>query len=219
MKEKVILAYSTGKDSNYALWQLLQQSKLDLVGLFTTVSEEYNRVNMHGVDISFLQEQALSLKLPLDIFYITKSQTHEEYGQKMQSKMLKYRQKNIKNVAFGDIFLENLKMFRINNLKLLDMHAIFPLWKMNTLNLIEDFIFQGFQSIITCVDTNFLDISFLGQKLDWDLIKKLPKNIDFCGENGEYHSFVFDGPTFSYPISFKKGKILQVDNYAYLEIL
>ena len=77
MKEKVILAYSTGKDSNYALWQLLQQSKLDLVGLFTTVSEEYNRVNMHGVDISFLQEQALSLKLPLDIFYITKSQTHE----------------------------------------------------------------------------------------------------------------------------------------------
>ncbi|MDP4109926.1 MAG: diphthine--ammonia ligase, partial [Bacillota bacterium] len=195
------LSWSGGKDSAMALYELQKQGYSDIT-LLTTVSEKYGRISMHGVRETLLTEQARSLGLNIEKIYLSPECTNEEYGAKMEEFMLRQKKRGIKKAAFGDIFLEDVRKYREKNLEKHEIDAVFPLWGRKTKEIAETFIGLGFKSIITCVDTNSLDKSFSGRLFDRDLLSDLPRNVDPCGENGEFHSFVFDGPIFSQKIEF-----------------
>ena len=184
--------------------------------LLTTISEEFNRVSMHGVRKELLEMQAKSIGVPLITISLPKDTTNEEYEEIMYREMLDFKCHKVYHVVFGDIFLEDIKEYREKNLSKIGMKAIFPLWKKkSTKELARDFIDLGFKAIITVVDSNFLDKSYVGNIFNKEFIELLPPEIDPCGENGEFHTFVFDGPIFINPVKFQKGEIVFRDNRFY----
>lgn len=219
MKEKIILSWSSGKDSSLALYELMKHENYDIT-LLTTITDEYNRVSMHGVLVSLLEKQAESLGYYLEKIYINPKSTNEEYGKKMEDAMNKYKKLGVHKVAFGDIFLEDVRKYREKNLEKADMEAIFPLWGRDTGEIANTFINSGFKSIITCVDTKVLDGSFAGRFFDKDLLTDLPENIDPCGENGEFHTFTFDGPIFKEKICFSIGEnVLRNERFSFCDLV
>ena len=215
MKEKIIVAWSGGKDSAMALHELTNSGIFEITALITTLTEDYERISMHGVRRVLLNEQASLLRLPLEEIRITKQGTNEEYEKKMAECLKKHKEKGVESVAFGDIFLEDLKKYRENNLAKISMRGLFPLWGKDTLGLARSFIQAGFKSILTCVDGKKLSGEFAGRIFDEKLLSDLPSDVDPSGENGEFHSFVFDGPILSLPVRFKKGKTVLRDNRFY----
>lgn len=213
--EKVIFAWSGGKDSAMALYELRNNKDYDVVALLTTVTEDYDRISMHGVRRVLLEQQAESLAMPLEKVYITKKSSNEEYENKMRDKLAHYQSIGVSSVAFGDIFLEDLKKYREENLSKVGMKGIFPIWKRDSKELARTFIGLGFKAIITCIDSKVLDKSFVGRIFDEQFLSELPANVDPCGENGEFHSFVYDGPIFSKPVPCEKGEIVLRDNRYY----
>ena len=186
----------------------------------TTVTSDYDRISMHGVRRSLLEMQAESLGLPLEKVFITANTTNEEYEAAMREVLTKYKNKGVSAVVFGDIFLEDLKKYRENNLAKIGMKGVFPLWKKDTTELAHTFIDLGFKTIITCVDTNFLDKIFVGRAFDRNFLSGLPSNIDPCGENGVFHSFVYDGPIFKKRIVHDIGKIVLRENrFCYCDLI
>ena len=183
--------------------------------LFTSISEEYNRVSMHGVRKEVLEKQAKSIGIPLITISLPKNISNEEYEEVMYREMLDFKCHRVYHVVFGDIFLEDIKEYREKNLSKIGMKAIFPLWKKNTRDLAREFIDLGFKAIITVVDSNFLDKSYAGNIFNKEFIESLPPDVDPCGENGEFHTFVFDGPIFINPVKFQKGEIVFRDNRFY----
>jgi uncharacterized protein (TIGR00290 family) len=184
--------------------------------LFTTISEEYNRVSMHGVRKELLEKQANSIGIPLITISLPKNISNEEYEEVMYREMLDFKCHRVYHVVFGDIFLEDIKEYREKNLSKIGMNAIFPLWKIkDTQELAREFIDLGFKAIITVVDSNFLDKSYAGNMFNKEFIDSLPSEVDPCGENGEFHTFVFDGPIFFNPVKFQKGEIVLRDNRFY----
>ncbi|UCC59839.1 MAG: adenine nucleotide alpha hydrolase, partial [Dehalococcoidia bacterium] len=179
------------------------------------VTEDYDRISMHGVRSALLEKQAESLRLPLDKVYITRNASNEDYEAQMRDKLLQYHSRGIHSVVFGDIFLEDLRKYREDNLAQAEMQGIFPIWKRDTAELAHTFIDLGFKAIITCVDSNILDKRFVGRLFDERFLSELPENIDPCGENGEFHSFVYDGPIFREGIPYRKGKIVLRDERFY----
>lgn len=219
MKEKIILSWSSGKDSSLALYELMKHENYDIT-LLTTITDEYNRVSMHGVLVSLLEKQAESLGCYLEKIYINPKSTNEEYEKKMEDAMNKYKKLGVHKVAFGDIFLEDVRKYREKNLEKADMEAIFPLWGRETGEIANTFINSGFKSIITCVDTKVLDGSFAGRFFDKDLLTDLPENIDPCGENGEFHTFTFDGPIFKEKICFSIGEnVLRNERFSFCDLV
>jgi uncharacterized protein (TIGR00290 family) len=215
----VLISWSGGKDSTLALY-LLNKQKYEVKTLFTTISSEYNRVSMHGIRSDLLEKQSNSIGIPLHIVSLPKNTTNEEYGMIMEKEMAYFKTKLINTVIFGDIFLEDVRKYRESNLSKIGMSAVFPLWKKDTAGLAREFIDMGFKAIITAVDSNFLDKSFVGKLFNREFLKLLPSNVDPCGENGEFHTFVFDGPLFSYPVEFKLGKIVFRDNrFYYIDLI
>ena len=212
MKEKVLFSWSGGKDSAFCLYELKKAGTYEVVALLTTVTEEYQRISMHGVRNILLQKQAESLGYPLEKMYITKDSSNDEYERKTEEVLLRYRNRGIFSVVFADIFLEDLRKHREDNLSKVDMKGIFPIWKQDTAHLAQGFIESGFKAVITCVDSTMLDKKFIGQEYDKRFLTDLPSNVDPCGENGEFHSFVYDGPIFRKKITFKKGEIVLRDN-------
>ena len=212
MKKKIILSWSGGKDSALALYRLKNSPEFEIISLFTTVTKDYDRISMHGVRKCLLEKQAASLGYPLEIIHISKNSSYEEYESNMRTFLEKQIKNNIHTVAFGDIFLEDLKKYREDKLRQVEMTALFPLWGQNSSRLVHEFIQDGFKAIITCVDTEKLDASFSGRQLDNDFIRDLLQKVDPCGENGEFHSFVYDGPVFKQAINFTKGKTVLRDN-------
>ncbi len=184
--------------------------------LLTTISEEFNRVSMHGVRKKLLEKQANSIGIPLITISLPKDISNEEYEEVMYREMLDFKCHRVYHVVFGDIFLEDIRDYREKNLSKIGMNAIFPLWKIkDTKELAREFIDLGFKAIITVVDSNFLDKSYVGNMFDTDFIESLPSEVDPCGENGEFHTFVFDGPIFFDPVKFQKGEIVLRDNRFY----
>ncbi len=212
MKEPVIFTWSGGKDSTLTLYELLQTHSYEVVSLITTVTQGYDRISMHGVRIDLLEQQAEAIGIPVDKIYISKTSSNEEYESKMKGILTYYKHRGINTVVFGDIFLEDLRKYREKNLAKVGMKGLFPIWKRNTSELANSFIELGFKSIITCVDTNVLDKGFSGRNYDKQLLSRLPSHIDPCGENGEFHSFAYDGPLFKEEIRFKKGECVLRDN-------
>jgi uncharacterized protein (TIGR00290 family) len=206
VKERIVLCWSGGKDSALALYRLQQDSRYEVVSLLTTCNEEFQRVSMHGVRISLALRQAQAIGVPLDIVYLSRQASNGEYQAKMSDYLLARKHEGVSAMAFGDIFLEDLKRWREANLATIGMHGIFPLWKEDTSLLIEEFLSLGFSSITCCVNDAYLGEAAVGRLIDKDFLATLPPGVDPCGENGEFHSFAFDGPIFSQPVSFTIGE-------------
>jgi uncharacterized protein (TIGR00290 family) len=212
MPERILFSWSGGKDSALALHSLKNNRNLEIVALLTTVTADYDRISMHGVRRRLLEKQAESIRVPLEQVIISKKSSNEEYEEKIKAVILKHKNDGVVSVAFGDIFLEDLKKYREENLAKIGMKGIFPLWKQSSYILAKKFIDLKFKAIITCVDGRQLDGKFCGRAYDSSLVSDLPKNIDPCGENGEFHTFVYAGPIFKDEIPFTKGGIVLRDN-------
>lgn len=204
IKPKAIFSWSGGKDSALALYKVLNDNKYEVIALLTTLNSEFNRVSMHGVREELLDQQATSIGLPLIKMFVNEG-TNTEYESTMSAILLQYKAVGVSTIILGDIFLEDLRTYRENNLSKLGLTADFPLWKRDTKELIEDFIKLGFRTITCCVNDAYLNESRVGVEITKEFIKTLSPNIDPCGENGEYHTFCFDGPIFKTPIKFSTG--------------
>lgn len=213
--ENIVQSWSGGKDSAMALYELRRSGVYNVVALLTTVTEGYDRISMHGVRKNLLVKQAQSIGVPLSVMYISQNSSDEDYESRMREKLLEYKNMGVNSVAIGDIFLEDLREYREKNLAKLDMTGIFPLWKRNTGQLAERFIELGFKAVITCVDSQRLDGEFAGREYDHRLLSDLPPDVDPCGENGEFHSFVYAGPIFEKKIEFEKGETVLRENRFY----
>ena len=213
--ESVIVSWSGGKDSALALFEVLNDPNYQIAALVTTVTEDYNRISMHGVRQILLERQVASLGFPLEQVFISKSASNEEYESKMGRTLAKYKDEGISSIVFGDIFLEDLRKYREDKLATLNMRAIFPIWKRDSRELARSLKALGFNAITTCVDTNSLDKQFVGRVIDEQFLSELPATVDACGENGEYHSFVYDGPIFKERINYTLGEITLQDNRFY----
>jgi len=209
MKPKAVFNWSSGKDSALALYKILQEDHYEVTSLLTSINEEYQRISMHGVHVDLLQQQANSLGIPLMKMEIPKEPSMEQYREIMSATMMEIKSLGISHSVFGDIFLEDLRQYREEQLKSIGIEAVFPLWKQNTLDLIHEFLDLGFKTIVTCVNETYLDKSFAGRIIDSNFIRDLPANVDPCGENGEFHTFTFDGPLFSAPIPFEIGETVK----------
>jgi uncharacterized protein (TIGR00290 family) len=215
MTKKILLAWSGGKDSALALYEIKKRRDLEIVSLITTITEDYDRVSMHGVRRVLLESQAESLGIPLYKIFISKSSSDEEYGHKMKEMLTRFSSLGVSSVVFGDIFLEDLRKFREKQLSKVGMKGIFPLWKKNTLELAHAFINLGFRAIVTSTDSKVLHRKFVGREIDEKFLAQIPPSVDPCGENGEFHTFVFSGPIFKKRLLFRVGKVVLRENRFY----
>jgi len=220
IKKKAILSWSGGKDSSLALYEIQNSGKYEIISLVTTVTDEYDRVSMHGLRTSLLEEQAQNLDIPLQKVLISKNASNEEYESKFNEVLLKYKEASISQVVFGDLYLEDIKKYREALLKKIDMECVFPIWKRDTTKLAYEFIDLGFKAITVCVDSNVLGKEFVGREFDEQFLNDLPDGIDPCGENGEFHTFTYDGPIFEKLIDHRLGDIvLRDERFYYCDIL
>jgi len=215
MREKVIVKWSSGKDSALALYEILKTRRYEVLELLTTVTQDYDRVSIHGVRRVLLEQQADALGFPLEEMLIPKGVSDVEYESTLLKALNRHRTSDVFSVVFGDIFLEDVRKYREQTLAKIGLKGIFPLWKRNTLELAREIIDLGFKAVITCVDSKSLGEGFAGREFDKQFLADLPAIVDPCGENGEFHSFVYDGPMFSKPVSFTKGEIVLRENRFY----
>jgi len=211
----VIIAWSGGKDSALALYEILKSGGFEVVKLLTTVTKDYDRISIHGVRSVLLEQQASGLGFPLEKTFISKGASDQEYENELLKALKKDLDSGVFSVVFGDIFLEDVREYRERLLMKVGMNGIFPLWKRNTKELAHKFINLGFKAIITSIDSNVLGKDFAGRDYDEQFLLDLPANVDPCGEKGEFHSFVYDGPIFHERVLFKKGEILLRENRFY----
>ncbi|HMI64900.1 MAG TPA: diphthine--ammonia ligase [Cyclobacteriaceae bacterium] len=204
-KAKAVFCWSGGKDSSYCLHKVLTEKLFDVKYLLTTVNDEFKRISMHGVREELLDIQAEAIGIPL-LKVRVKEGTNEEYEEQMETAFLKAKSEGIDNVIFGDIFLEDLRVYRERNLAKVGMKGIFPLWKMDTATLLNDFISRQFRTVICCTNDGYLGREWAGREIDKSFMEQLPVGVDPCGENGEYHTFCYDGPLFKKKIGFTVGE-------------
>lgn len=218
LKNKVWVSWSSGKDSAYALHKLRQMNEYQVVGLLTTITEEYDRVSMHGVRCKLLEEQAKRVGLPLHIVAIPADCTYEIYESQMENLLQEAINQDVKHIAFGDLFLEDIRTYRETKMAAMNITPIFPLWGYSTKWLAQDMIKAGMKAILSCIDSRKLDSSFAGRQFNEALLFDLPMNVDHCAENGEFHTFVYDGPMFSSPIPISLGEKVQRDEFIFCDI-
>jgi len=205
-KKQCIFNWSGGKDSTLALHYALQDKSIEIKYLVTTVTEKYNRVSMHGVRESLLILQANSIGIPLYQIRLPEMPDMKTYDDVIKIHMAKFKSEGITHSIFGDIFLEDLRKYREDKLAEVGMKALFPLWNINTNDIIEYFLKLNYKTIIVCCQQNLK--GFCGKIIDKELIHSLPPDVDPCGENGEFHTFAFDGPLFKNKISFTTGELV-----------
>ncbi len=219
----ILFSWSGGKDSALALHALLQQpQEWEVVALLTSVSDEYARISHHGVREELLERQAEAIGLPLDKLRLPFKGgpcTNSDYEALVGEKLAGYVERGVMHVGHGDIFLADLRAYREKNLAKLGMTGVFPIWQRDTRELVESFVRLGFRAKLCCVEGAKLDGSFVGRELDLNLVADLPPGVDPCGENGEYHSFVYDGPIFQWPVAFETGITVCRDNRHYIDLI
>jgi uncharacterized protein (TIGR00290 family) len=212
MKPRALMAWSGGKDCALALHEVQRAGDCDVAALLTTVTEGYDRISMHGVRRELLERQAESLGIPLAIVWIPQECPDEEYAARMRAALEEQIANGVSAAIFGDLYLEDVRQYRIDSLAKVDMQATFPLWHRDTSELAREFIDKGFRAVITCVDAEHLDGEFVGREFDAAFLADLPHGVDPCGENGEFHSFVYAGPIFREPIAHTRGETVLRDN-------
>lgn len=216
-----LISWSTGKDSAYTLYKLKQlKNEFEVIGLFTTLTKPFNRTSIHGVRRELLEEQAKQIGLSIHTLEIPYPCTHEIYESLMNDFLNTQSTTNkVSFIAFGDIFLENIRHYRETQLSTTSIKPLFPIWNENTQVLAHKIIEIGLKAIVTCVDPKKLDISFVGRTFDENFLNDLPNGIDPCGENGEFHTFVYDAPIFSGPINISVGEIIERDGFIFADIV
>src|ERR1700690_152419 len=211
--EKVLISWSGGKDCALALHEILSDRQYQVVGLLTTVTGNYERIDMHDIRCSLIESQAESLGFPWERVPISSHTSNADYEPSFVQSLRKYKELGVTSVVFGDIFRNDLRKYRELNLARLGMKGIFPLWERDDFQIMESFIMLGFKAIVVSINTHALDSRFVGRIIDWKFIFDFPKTADVCGEHGEYHTFVYDGPIFKKAIPYKVGETLLRDNH------
>ena len=215
---RAILSWSGGKDSCMAL-DALRANGVRVEALLTTLTRDFDRISMHGVRRELLERQADSLGLPLHQVWIPKGATNEQYEQAMADAFAHFRGRGLTTAAFGDLFLEDIRTYRDRLLAKHGMSGLYPIWLRDTDKAIRDFIAAGFRTIVVCVDPAKLDPGFAGRVIDEQFLRDLPSAVDPCGENGEFHTFVFDGPLFREPIRFATGETVCRDSFWFCDLV
>ena len=213
---KTYFNWSSGKDSAFALFLMLKNPDYDIQLLITTINSHYNRVSMHGLRREVLEAQAKSLQLQLHTIELPEMPSMEDYEQIMTAEMIHLSNKQYTHCGFGDIFLEDLRTYRDNNLKPYGIKAIYPLWKKDTKQLITQFLELGFKTVIVCAKAEYFSEDFVGQTMTQDLINQLPEHVDPCGENGEFHTLVIDCPLFENKIQLPSFEVKTYENYCFI---
>ena len=219
MPEDILVSWSGGKDSAYALYEILRGGKYRVKALLTTVTEEYDRVSMHGVRRTLLHAQAASIGLPLEEVWIPSKSNNATYEARMKAVLLKHRNAGVRSVAFGDLFLQDIRDYREERLAQIGMRGLFPIWGRDTKELAEKILRLGFKATLCCVDPKKVGQEFCGKEFDRELLDSLPSNVDPCGENGEFHTFVHAGPVFKRAIPIMKGEVVLRDGFYFADIL
>ncbi len=219
MKKKVLLSWSSGKDSAWTLHVLRQQNEFDVVGLFTTVNQVHDRVAMHAVRRELLMMQAQHTGLPLEVIEIPDPCSNEDYEVRMASFVARCQQRKIDCFAFGDLYLEEIREYREQKMAGSGIDVIFPLWGRSTAELSQTMIDGGVRAYLTCIDPRRLDAKFAGREFDHALLDELPEGVDPCGENGEFHSFVFAGPMFDGDIDVSLGEVVERGGFVFADLL
>ncbi len=219
MKRKTLMSWSSGKDSAWALHTLQQDPEFEVVGLFTTVNEEFQRVAMHGVRTELLRRQADSIGLPLEIIYIPFPCSNEQYAARMGAFVDSATSRGIACFGFGDLLLEDVRQYREQRLQGTGIEAVFPIWGADTAALPARMFASGLRTLITCLDPSKVPAHLAGRELSPALLAELPEGTDHCGENGEFHSFAFDGPMFRHKIDVRIGDIVTRDGFVFADVL
>ncbi|WP_042463877.1 Dph6-related ATP pyrophosphatase [Neobacillus dielmonensis] len=201
--KKIVVSFSGGKDSTLGLHRLLQSNEWQIDSLLTTFSQESHRTSSHQVREELIEQQAAALGIPLRKVYLPDNSTNEEYEHAMGEAFQQIFEAGATHIMFGDIHLQDLKEYREIMVHKFSLEAVFPLWGESTESIMAEFLYIGFKTVVTAVDGTRLDTSFAGRTIDDHFLSDLPFGVDRCGENGEFHTFVFDGPIFARPINFK----------------
>ena len=217
-KRKTLLSWSSGKDSAWTLHTLQQQPNIEVVGLFCTINQTFDRVAMHAVKTQLVKQQAHQAGLPLHIIPIPYPCDNGEYEQAMGRFIDEAKRLEIECFAFGDLFLEDVRSYREEKMQGTGITPIFPLWGKPTSELSREMIDNGLKTVITCVDPKKLPAEFAGREFDHGFLDELPQSVDPCGENGEFHSFVFAGPMFQKPFDINVGEIVERDGFVFADI-
>lgn len=219
MKKPIVMCWSGGKDSALALDALFYSEEWQVVELLTTVTEGYDRISMHGVRRELLEAQAHSLGIPLKQVLIPPQCINDTYQNRMREACENYKALGIHHMAFGDLYLQDIRDYRDRMLAQVGMTAIYPLWGLDTSALAQQFIARGFRATLCCTDPAQIPPSFCGHEFDQQLLDNLPKTADPCGENGEFHTFVWNAPAFTAPIACTKGEVVLRDNFWFCDLI
>lgn len=219
MKPKVLLSWSTGKDSAWTLHVVRQSGEWDIAGLVTTVNIAFGRVSMHGVREQLLERQAQAVGLPLWKVPLPYPCPNEAYESSIRELIVRAKEAGVTHFAFGDLFLQDVRDYRERQLAGTGITPVFPLWGIDTATLAHDMMASGLRAVVTCVDPRQIPASLIGREFDEAFLKDLPPSTDPCGENGEYHTFCYDGPMFARPIPVRTGEVVERDGFVYVDVL
>jgi uncharacterized protein (TIGR00290 family) len=217
--EPILLAWSSGKDSAWALHTLRQDPQVDVVGLLTTVNDVFDRVAMHAVRRTLLEAQAAATGLPLTVVSIPSPCPNVTYEAAMAAALEVARRRGVRGVAFGDLFLDDIRRYRERQMQGTGVRPHFPLWHRPTAALAEEMIAGGLRAFLTCVDPRVMPSEAAGLPFDRDLLARLPVGVDPCGENGEFHTFAWDGPMFRGPVPVRSGEVVRRDGFVFADLL
>jgi uncharacterized protein (TIGR00290 family) len=219
MPTPVVFSWSAGKDSAFGLWTLLRDPAYEVGALLTTITDVYDRVSISGVREELLDQQAAALQLPLIKVRIPPACTNEIYEERMAATLASVSFDGIDHIAFADLFLADVRAYREENLGRAGKHGVFPLWGLDTRLLAKEMVAAGFRATVVCVDPGVLDPSFAGREFDSAFWADLPERVDPCGENGEFHTFVWDAPMYRNPIACRTGKVVVRDGFVFCDVI
>lgn len=217
MRKNTWLSWSSGKDSAWALHVLRQSGEYEVTGLFTTINSAFDRVAMHAVRVELLRQQAQAVGLPLHLIEIPYPCSDEQYAAVMADFVARAGNDGVRCMAFGDLYLQDVRRYREERMQGTGIEAVFPLWERPTRELLEEMLAGGLRACLTCVDPRVLPAEFAGRELTLEMLDSMPSGIDPCGENGEFHSFVFDGPMFTQPLDIEMGEVVARDGFVFAD--
>ena len=213
------MSWSSGKDSAWALRVLRERGEVEVVGLLTTFNREFARVSMHGVRAALVRGQARAVGLPLRAVRLPWPCSNEDYEAAMSRAMAMARGEGVTHIAFGDLFLEDIRAYREERMARAGMTPLFPLWGADTTRLAREMVASGTRAVLVCVDPKQLDPRFCGRPFDASLLDELPRDVDPCGERGEFHTFVGHGPDWARPVAVRRGEIVERDGFVFADLL
>ncbi len=218
-KQRVLVGWSGGKDSALAVWKLLNEGRCEIVALVSTITEGYRRLSMHGVRVELIRMQAERIGLPLVESLIPPNANNAIYEAALEAAIKPFVAAGVKKMAFGDLFLEDIRKYREGLLDRFGMEALFPIWNEDTQQLSREFIQSGFRAVVVCIDPRHVKADFCGREYDLDFLEELPETVDPCGERGEFHTFVYAGPIFREPIGIRRGCVVLREGFYFCDLL